>query len=91
MAALGLCAVKQIFIFAKKAYTVKEEIQVIKNIQDSASLIPEAEENFTDKEQFNVLKSNKINTSPDHVFKILQHLPRKRNGKIKIEESILPR
>ena len=37
MASLGLCAVKQILIYAKKTYTVEEEIEVIKNIQESAN------------------------------------------------------
>ena len=37
MATLGLCAVKQILIYAKKTYTPQEEIEVIKNITESAN------------------------------------------------------
>ena len=37
MVPLGLCAARQILIHAKKTYTAEEELQVIKNIQDSAN------------------------------------------------------
>ena len=38
---------------------------------------------------YNVLKiMNKVDISPDQVFAILEHLPKKRNGKIKVEEFL---
>ena len=36
MATLGLAAVKQVLIYAKKTYTVEEEEQIIKKIEESA-------------------------------------------------------
>ena len=36
MATLGLCAVKQILIYAKKTYTPEEEAKLINNIEESA-------------------------------------------------------
>ena len=44
---------------------------------------------MTDKEIFNVLKiMNKIDITQDQVFAILEHLPRNRNGKIRVDEFI---
>ena len=36
MATLGLAAVKQVLIHAKKTYTLEEEEQIIKKIEESA-------------------------------------------------------
>ena len=36
MATLGLSAVKQILIYAKKSYNQEEETNLIKNIEESA-------------------------------------------------------
>ena len=36
MATLGLAAVKQVLIYAKKTYTLEEEEQIIKKIEESA-------------------------------------------------------
>ena len=36
MATLGLSAVKQILIYAKKTYTAEEEAKVVKDIEESA-------------------------------------------------------
>ena len=44
---------------------------------------------MTEKELYNVLKiMNKVDITQDQVFAILEHLPRKRNGKIKLEEFL---
>ena len=37
---------------------------------------------------YNVLRINKVEITQDQVFAILQHLPRKRNGKIKLDEFL---
>ena len=67
MAPLGLCAAKQILIYGKKTFTTEEEIQY-KNFKDSPNKFDSSgREELTDKELFNVLKSNKINISQDQV------------------------
>ena len=107
MATLGLSAVKQVLIYAKKTYTPEEEAKLINNIEESAkkqdiSLLcykikysylfrfdPSGRGELTDKEIFNVLKiMNKIDITQDQVFAILEHLPRNRNGKIRVDEFI---
>ena len=88
MATLGLSAVKQVLIYAKKTYTIQEEEEIIKKIEESAKKFDSRGE-LTEKEMYNVLKiMNKVDISQDQVYAILEHLPRKRNGKIKLEEFL---
>ena len=87
MATLGLPAVKQVLIYAKKTYTIQEEEEQVRKIEESARKFDSRGE-LTEKEMYNVLRINKVEITQDQVFAILEHLPRKRNGKIKLEEFL---
>ena len=58
MATLGLPAVKQVLIYAKKTYTIQEEEEQVRKIEESAKKFDSRGE-LTEKEMYNVLRSTK--------------------------------